>query len=111
MDNSPVQAQTYGVYMGSASAGTIVANNILSPNLIGAFADVGVLNRIYGNSENNSVVGGNIFNIVPSDDTTHMNGTFIYNKPIVFAGITSVIWGRLTMELLPIEGTDKIRYC
>src|SRR5262249_47234495 len=57
----------------------------LSPNLLGAFAYVGTFNRIYGNSENNVAEADN--NIIePRDDIIHMQGTFVYNKPIQFTG-------------------------
>jgi hypothetical protein len=70
--------QTYGVYMGEASQGTIVSNNILSPNLIDAFADFGLFNRVYGNSEKNYVPAGDINIIIPLDDFTHVSGTFVF---------------------------------
>jgi hypothetical protein len=81
LDNGFPKRQTYGVYMAPNSKGTLVANNVLSPNLLGAFLDDGgTLNRVYCNSENNTVLPDS--SLLPSDDLTHMNGTFVFNKGV-----------------------------
>jgi hypothetical protein len=81
LDNAKDQRQTYGVYMAPNSQGTLVANNVLSPNGLGAFLDDGgTLNRVYGNSENNTVLPDS--SLLPSDDLMHMNGTFVFNKGV-----------------------------
>jgi Right handed beta helix region len=49
--NSTIMEGNYGVYMGHSSRATVVANNILFPNRLGAFVDLGTRNRIYQNLE------------------------------------------------------------
>jgi len=77
-DQLTVATQDYGVYLNTSTVGTIVANNLLFPNKVSGMIDYGgSYNRAYGNA-----VSGSLTTLLPSDDVSNMNGTFVFNKEI-----------------------------